>query len=64
MSALDAIYARQSVNKADSLSIQGQIDLCEDGIRLTGQVWIGNQTLEEYVAAIAREVTLAILAGG
>ena len=25
---LDAIYARQSVNKADSLSIQGQIDLC------------------------------------
>ena len=28
MSALDAIYARQSVNKADSLSIQGQIDLC------------------------------------
>lgn len=28
MSALDAIYARQSVEKADSLSIQGQIDLC------------------------------------
>lgn len=28
MPALDAIYARQSVNKADSLSIQGQIDLC------------------------------------
>ena len=28
MSALDAIYARQSVDKADSLSIQGQIDLC------------------------------------
>ena len=28
MSVLDAIYARQSVNKADSLSIQGQIDLC------------------------------------
>lgn len=25
---MDAIYARQSVNKADSLSIQGQIDLC------------------------------------
>jgi len=25
---LDAIYARQSVEKADSLSIQGQIDLC------------------------------------
>jgi len=25
---LDAIYARQSVDKADSLSIQGQIDLC------------------------------------
>ncbi len=28
MSALDAIYARQSVEKADSLSIQSQIDLC------------------------------------
>ena len=28
MSVLDAIYARQSVDKADSLSIQGQIDLC------------------------------------
>ena len=28
MSALDAIYARQSVDKADSLSIPGQIDLC------------------------------------
>lgn len=29
MSALDAIYARQSVDKADSLSIQGQISLCQ-----------------------------------
>ena len=29
MSGLDAIYARQSVDKADSLSIQGQIDLCK-----------------------------------
>ena len=29
MSVLDAIYARQSVAKADSLSIQGQIDLCK-----------------------------------
>lgn len=29
MSALDAIYARQSIDKADSLSIQGQIDLCK-----------------------------------
>lgn len=28
MRDLDAIYARQSVDKADSLSIQGQIDLC------------------------------------
>ena len=28
VSDLDAIYARQSVDKADSLSIQGQIDLC------------------------------------
>lgn len=28
MLTLDAIYARQSVDKADSLSIQGQIDLC------------------------------------
>ena len=28
MSVLDTIYARQSVDKADSLSIQGQIDLC------------------------------------
>lgn len=28
VSILDAIYARQSVEKADSLSIQGQIDLC------------------------------------
>lgn len=27
--ALDAIYARQSVDKADSLSIPGQIDLCK-----------------------------------
>lgn len=34
MSALDAIYARQSVDKADSLSIQGQIDLCR---RETGE---------------------------
>lgn len=25
---MDAIYARQSIDKADSLSIQGQIDLC------------------------------------
>ena len=25
---MDAIYARQSVDKADSLSIQGQVDLC------------------------------------
>ena len=25
---MDAIYARQSVEKAESLSIQGQIDLC------------------------------------
>lgn len=31
---MDAIYARQSVEKADSLSIQGQIDLCR---RETGQ---------------------------
>lgn len=29
MPALDAIYARQSADKADSLSIQGQIDLCK-----------------------------------
>ena len=28
MGQLDAIYARQSVEKADSISIQGQIDLC------------------------------------
>ena len=28
VSVFDAIYARQSVDKADSLSIQGQIDLC------------------------------------
>ena len=34
MSVLDAIYARQSVDKADSLSIQGQIDLCR---RETGE---------------------------
>ena len=26
---MDAIYARQSVEKADSLSVQGQIDLCK-----------------------------------
>lgn len=26
---MDAIYARQSIDKADSLSIQGQIDLCK-----------------------------------
>lgn len=31
---MDAIYARQSVDKADSLSIQGQIDLCS---RETGE---------------------------
>ena len=31
---MDAIYARQSVDKADSLSIQGQIDLCR---RETGE---------------------------
>lgn len=31
---MDAIYARQSVDKADSLSIQGQIDLCH---RETGE---------------------------
>lgn len=43
---------------------EGQIDLCKDGIRLTGQVWIGEQTLEDYVSAIAREVTLEILGGG
>lgn len=33
MSVLDAIYARQSVEKADSLSIQGQIDLCRKEAR-------------------------------
>ena len=27
--ALDANYARQSTEKADSLSIQGKIDLCK-----------------------------------
>lgn len=31
---MDAIYARQSVDKADSLSVQGQIDLCR---RETGE---------------------------
>lgn len=29
---MDAIYARQSVEKADSLSVQGQIDLCKKQI--------------------------------
>lgn len=33
---LNAIYARQSVDKADSLSIQGQVELCEK--QLTGEV--------------------------
>ena len=39
MSALDAIYARQSVDKADSLSIQGQIDLCRQTARENCKVY-------------------------
>lgn len=35
---MEAIYARQSVDKADSLSIQGQIDLCQQHI--TGEVQV------------------------
>lgn len=42
----------------------GQIDLCGDGVRLNGQVWIGEQTLEDLIAQIAREVALAIMGGG
>lgn len=36
---MDAIYARQSVDKADSLSIQGQIDLCRQKAGETFQVY-------------------------
>lgn len=36
---MDAIYARQSVDKADSLSIQGQIDLCRREVSLEYQVY-------------------------
>ena len=39
MSALDAIYARQSVDKADSLSIQGQIDLCRQKVGTDHKVY-------------------------
>lgn len=36
---MDAIYARQSVDKADSLSIQGQIDLCRREVGKDIQVY-------------------------
>ena len=36
---MDAIYARQSVDKADSLSIQGQIDLCRREVGREVQVF-------------------------
>lgn len=36
---MDAIYARQSVDKADSLSIQGQIDLCRREVSSEYQVY-------------------------
>ena len=42
---------------------EGQIDLCKDGIRLTGQVWIGEQTLEDLITEIATQVVLEILGG-
>ena len=29
MSEVDAVYARQSVDKKDSLSIEGQVELCK-----------------------------------
>lgn len=41
----------------------GQIDLCGDGVRLNGQVWIGEQTLEELIAEIVRAI-LASMGGG
>lgn len=34
MSRRDAVYARQSVEKKDSLSISGQVDLCR---RMAGE---------------------------
>ena len=36
---MDAIYARQSVDKADSLSIQGQIDLCRQKAGKEAQIY-------------------------
>lgn len=39
MSRLDAIYARQSVDKRDSLSIQGQIDLCRKETEVEPQIY-------------------------
>ena len=36
MSRRDAVYARQSVEKKDSLSLSGQLDLCR---RAAGESW-------------------------
>lgn len=42
----------------------GQIYLCEDGVRLDGQVWIGEQTLEDLIADIVWAVVSSLLGGG
>ena len=51
------VGVRQPVEELEPGSVRlsggtGQIDLCEDGIRLNGQVWIGEQTLEDFIADI------------
>lgn len=40
---------------------EGQVDLCQEGVRLTGQVWIGSQKLEDLIRTIATEVVLELL---
>ena len=63
------VGARQSEQQLEPGAVrlsggEGQVDLCQDGVRLSGQVWIGSQKLEDLIAAIATEVVYAILAGG
>lgn len=42
----------------------GQINLCQDGVRLDGQVWIGKQTLENLISDIAWAIVSSVLGGG
>lgn len=42
---------------------QGQIDLCAQGVALTGPVLVNGQGLEELITSIAREAALDVMGG-